>query len=92
MLEQYFAGRRVAMAEEATLSNGRIRGAVLAAHGSAPGIDGVPYEMYHYGASFVTAMLREALAAAGESIEQLQLVIGAAEDLLIWIPKPGVRP
>ncbi|MFM7979973.1 MAG: hypothetical protein ACKPKO_11725, partial [Candidatus Fonsibacter sp.] len=36
-------------------------------------------------------LLAEALRAAEEGLWSLQRVIGPAEDMLIWIPKPGAQ-
>ena len=58
----------------------RVRGAVLAAIGSAQGIDGIPYEMYHDGVAFNAELIVEALSAAADGAHTLQKMIGQPED------------
>ena len=65
----------------------RIATLVLTPAGSAPGVDGEPYEAYHCGVRFVTCLLAQAMYAAEYSDELLLLVLGDSVDLLVWIPK-----
>ena len=60
---------------------------VLAPKGSAPGIDGVPYEAYHHGARFVACLLGQAAYAAHDAPHLLTSVLGDSTELLVWIPK-----
>ena len=69
----------------------RLHDAVLARHGSAPGVDSEPYELYHHGANFVAHLLAQGHHAAGISNSALHLVLGGNVDLLIWIPPETVR-
>ena len=68
-------------------SRSRLLGLVLAQGGSAPGWDGIPYEVLVQGAHFVAELLYQAFEAAGQSAAALRQAIGAAIDLLVWIPK-----
>ena len=60
------------------------------ARGSAPGVDGEPYEVYYYGIRYVSALLGQALHSAQMYPSLLPVVLGVAIDLLVWIFKfPG---
>ena len=70
-----------------------IRATILRAGGSAPGVDGFPYELFHPGCQFVAALVGQAFWAAEESAEAVRLVLGENIELLIWIPKmKATRP
>ncbi|MFM7986523.1 MAG: hypothetical protein ACKPKO_45140, partial [Candidatus Fonsibacter sp.] len=60
---------------------------ILAPHGSAPGADNEPYELYHHGATFVAHLLGQALYTMNDPCSDLRQVSGAAVDLLLWIRK-----
>ena len=68
-------------------SRARLISLVLAQRGSAPGADGVPYEVLAQGAMYVAALLESAFLAAADSPDRLRATLGAAIDLLVWIPK-----
>ena len=78
-----------------------LRGCVLAASGSAPGLDGVPYEAYQLYPQLMAAILGQALYSLhredrpdpfGRQQSSLNPLIGNAIDLLVWIgKKPGDR-
>ena len=89
LLDIYFYGRSATTPAEPRHSQARIRGIVLASRGSAPGKDGVPYELYHFGVSYVAALLQETLWAGQDGMEAVEALLGDADDLLIWIPKIG---
>ena len=62
-------------------------------------MDGIPYELYHWGVFFVAALLGEILRAAVDGLGEVEDALGPALDLLIWIPKTdaprgpsGLRP
>ncbi|MFM7979282.1 MAG: hypothetical protein ACKPKO_08205, partial [Candidatus Fonsibacter sp.] len=90
LLASYFASRSVSMPRTPTIRMARIRGAIQAAYGSAPGSDGIPYKVYHGRVAFVAELLAEGLAAAEDGPDGLRRILGEPEDLLIWIPKPGM--
>ena len=57
----------------------------MACRGSAPGADGIPYELYHRGAFFAAALLTQGLWAANDGKYDMCMVIGPSVDLLMWI-------
>ena len=74
----------------------KLRACILAAYGSAPGVDGMPYEIFHLHPQFFAALLFQAFAVLpheerrdpwGAHVSQLDKVLGPAWDLLVWIPK-----
>ena len=71
---------------------GKLCALILAPAGSAPGVDGEPWEAYHVGSRFVAALLAQGTYAADMSDELLTVVLGPSVDLLVWIPKhPGAE-
>ncbi|MFM7983088.1 MAG: hypothetical protein ACKPKO_27590, partial [Candidatus Fonsibacter sp.] len=56
LLDYDFATRSLSMPEAPQIHIARIRGAILATSGSAPRGGGLPYEVYHDGASFVAQL------------------------------------
>eukprot|EP00969_Alexandrium_andersonii_P208059 9189843-Alexandrium_andersonii.AAC.1 len=64
-------------------------GVILAGGPSAPGVDGLPYEIYLYGLHFCASLLAQfQYAATGRWGEfELSWVLGESVDLLVWIPK-----
>ena len=60
---------------------------VLGPSGSAPGIDGEPYEAYHHGASLVACLLAQAMYASSISDGAVEAALGPSVDLLVWILK-----
>ena len=64
-----------------------LSGLVLAGQGSAPGLDGQPYEVYHCGVAFVVHLLGQAMHAAHLNTVEAAVILGPAEDLSVWIPK-----
>ena len=64
-----------------------IAGTILSAKISAPGLDGVPYELMHYGLNFMVHLVGQAHYAAQRSTQDLNRVLGPNCDLLLWIPK-----
>jgi len=88
VLDAYFEQRSADVPARPTPSEALVRGVVLASRNSAPGEDGIPYELYHWGVSFVACLLREAVCMADDDVDGLQELLGPAVDLLVWIPKP----
>ena len=76
LLQRYIQGRKCRLAAQPVISQSRIAGAILAARGSAPGVDNVPYELYHYGLRFVTALLAAAFQAAADGSGHLGRALG----------------
>ena len=66
---------------------GKLASLVLAPSGSAPGVDGEPYEFYHLGVRFVVCLIAQAWYAAERCPGQLRRVLGPAVSLLVWILK-----
>ena len=64
-----------------------IAGTILASHGSAAGLDGRPYEIYHHGVAFSTFLESQAFHAAALGRTSCVEVLGPNEDLSVWIPK-----
>ena len=60
---------------------------VLAAGGSAPGHNGIPYEAYQQGVELVTEALSLAVLAAHHDPAVLDVMLGPTVDLFLWIPK-----
>ena len=69
-----------------------LRRLVLAARGSAPGHNGIPYEALHPGCQFVACLVAQAFWAAAESDEAVQAVLSDNVEVLIWIPKKEGGP
>eukprot|EP00969_Alexandrium_andersonii_P271597 12003881-Alexandrium_andersonii.AAC.1 len=55
LLEAY-GHRQVAGLDDAEPGLNDIRRAILRSHGSAPGADGLPYELFHLGCDFVAEL------------------------------------
>ena len=91
ILEAYFRDRSASLPDVPRPSSRDIAGAghVLAAGGSAPGHNGIPYEAYHQGAELVTEALALAVLAAHHDPAVLDTMLGPNMDLLLllWIPK-----
>ena len=62
-------------------------GLILSQKGSAPGQDGIPYEVLGQGTYLITEILLQAFHVASTSLQALRTALGAALDLLAWIPK-----
>ena len=76
ILDRYFRNRRVDIPQRPAPAFDRIAGAVLAARGSAPGLDGFPYELFHAGVNVVTHLLAHGLWAADAGLDQVVFVLG----------------
>ena len=61
ILDEYFHESRSSIPPTPHIGERKLRGLVLACRGSAPGVDGIPYELYHWGAFFVAALLAQGL-------------------------------
>ena len=51
-------------------------GIILPSRGSAPGMDGVPYELDHYGVAYGARLLQEALWAGSQIMGGIESLIG----------------
>ena len=92
VLDQYFASRSLSAPAVAAPRWNRIAKLVLAVGGSAPGLDGEPYEVYQCGVRFVVALLAQACYAAEGEGDLLDDILGPSVDLLVWIHKhPGAE-
>ena len=99
MLDHYFQQRRLNPDMVTVPGWASLAASVLRPAGSAPGLDGEPYEVYHMGARFVVCLLGQAFHAAQHDDAALDAVLGPSVDLLVWIPKhpaaedpAGMRP
>ena len=68
--------------------------AVMGPAGSAPGHDGIPYDVFRHGGTFVACLLGQAFYAAQVSRDAIEHVLGPSIDILVWIlkSKGGERP
>ena len=83
ILDEYFRERRATDHSNHAPHWGKgIRGLVLACRGSAPGVGGIPYELYRMGPFFVAARLAQGLWAAVDGEDDICLIVGASVDLL----------
>ena len=89
MLTSYFRdGTRVAALPVSPVPMTKaIAGTILASHGSAAGLDGRPYEIYHHGVAFTTFLVGHAFHAAALGRTSCVEVLGPNGDLSVWIPK-----
>ena len=85
ILESYFRDRSASLPDVPRPRD--IAGHVLAAGGSAPGHNGIPYEAYRQGVELVTEALALAVLAAHHIPAVLDIMLGPNVDLLLWIPK-----
>ena len=87
ILQAYFRGRSAELPDVPRPRYEDIAAKVLAAGGSAPGHNGVPYEAYHQCVELVTEALSLAVLAAHHDPAVLDVMLGPNVDLLLWIPK-----
>ena len=88
LLDAYFGqGRAATVPDQPAPKWGRLAALILGPSGSAPGVDGEPYEAYHPGARFVACLLAQAWHAAQRDPAKLERVLGPSVDLLVWILK-----
>eukprot|EP00969_Alexandrium_andersonii_P011716 510677-Alexandrium_andersonii.AAC.1 len=71
-----YGHRQVAELAEAEPGLADICRAVLRAHGSAPGADGLPYELFHLGCDFAADLVGQAFHASRLGDEWMELVLG----------------
>ena len=95
-LQAYCHGRRHGVPIKIPITLTMLRGCVLRACGSAPGVDGTPYEAYHLHRPFFAAILGQVFLCLSENqrndprgflASSLDVVLGPSIDLLVWIPK-----
>ena len=86
-LRAYFRDRGAVLPDVPRPLSRDIAEKVLAAGGSAPGHNGVPYEAYHQGVELVTEALSLAVLAAHHGPAVLDVMLGPNVDLLLWIHK-----
>ena len=62
--------------------------------GSAPGHDGIPYEVLHHGGTVVACLKGQAFHAAHVSSAGIEQVLGPSIDIFVWVlkSKGGERP
>ena len=87
ILQAYFRDRSAVLPSVPRPRFEDIAAKVLAAGGSAPGHNGVPYEAYHQGVELVTEALSLAVLAVHHDPAVLDVMLGPNVDLLLWIPK-----
>ena len=87
IVDAYFRDRSVTLPAVPCPSSRDIAGQILAAGGSAPGHNGIPYEAYRQGVELVTEALALAVFAAHHEPPVLDIMLGPNVDLLLWIPK-----
>ena len=87
LLDAYFRARPRCTPPRPALGLRRLTGLILAPGGSAPGIDGVPYEALQCGLRINAYFLAQCGHAAQAGDAVLKRTLGPAIDLLIWIPK-----
>ena len=93
VLDAYFDGREAVFPARPPVGRARLSRLILRGKGSAPGVDQEPYEIYHYGVGFVSALLAQAFHATDREDGDPGSVLGPSVDLLIWIPKAsGTQP
>ena len=92
VLDQYFDGRSADFPEEPPWGADELARHILRCSGSAAGVDGVPYELYHFGVNFTVCLLQCAWIAARDRPRDLECILGPSVDLLIWIPKASQLP
>ena len=93
VLAAYFADRSAVFPSGPPVGRERLSRLILRGKGSAPGVDQEPYEVYHYGVGFVSALLAQAFHATNMDDGDPDAVLGPSVDLLIWIPKAsGTQP
>ena len=85
LLTSYFRdGTRVAALPVSPVPMTRaIAGTIFANHGSAAGLDGRPYEIYHHGVAFTTCLVGQAFHAAALGRTSCVEVLGPNGDLSV---------
>ena len=84
LLEAEFRTRRATLAKVPCVSAARVHGRILAFGGSAPGANGIPYELYRWGVHFVVAFLLQALLASQDALKPLKRSSGRRLTSLSW--------
>ena len=89
LLDHYFAdpSRRAAFPLLPNPDASTIAAKFLACGGSAAGIDGRPYEVYHHGLAFTSFLLGQAFHATHAGDITCAAILGPHTDLGVWIPK-----
>ena len=88
ILDWYFRGMDVGRhSDRPDPAWNRLAALVLSPGGSAPGLDGEPYEVYQPGARFIACLIAQAWYAADLAPEMVTTVLGPSIDLLVWIGK-----
>eukprot|EP00969_Alexandrium_andersonii_P265632 11738551-Alexandrium_andersonii.AAC.1 len=88
---RYFQGRQAKLPPEPDLTWESPAGAVLAGGPSAPGVDGLPYELYHHGLRFSLCLLAQLQYAArglrGEAFDPVLVLVGVRTYLNLFSPE-----
>ena len=92
ILDAYVEGRPRLQVEAAPAPRaGLLAALVLRGKGSAAGVDGHPYAVYHHGVAYVTALLAQAAHGAAAGEQSLDHCLGGSVYLLVWIPEAPPR-
>ena len=89
ILEHYFRQRRAQFPASPCVHPGAVARILLHAGGSAPGLEGVPYELLQHGVAFISHLIVQAHYIAQLYPHMLSITLGPSTDLLAWIPKSG---
>lgn len=98
LLRWYMPGRALDDQEGVLPDVAHIAAVVMHMSGSMPGLDGIPYEAYHPGASFVSHLIAQtAFVPCGDhctEVRALDRILGDPVELFVWIEKKagGVTP
>ena len=87
LLRCYFSTRTADLPAAPAPTVERLLGVILAAYGSAPGIDDTPYEVLRWDATFIAFLLGQALLAAHLGYD-LEFVLGVNVDCCCGCPSP----
>ena len=96
LLDGYVHTRKHGLSEHLSIGYSFLRACIMSMAGSAPGVDGAPYEVYHLHPQLFAVLLWQAfsllpkVAASdpwGMAGKILDTILGPSIDLLLWIPK-----
>ena len=96
LLRAYAHSRGHRVTTSPLIDHAFLRSCILAAAGTAPGVDSAPYEVYHLHPQLFAVLLEQAFCIIMSSHDcdpigcqstPLDRMLGPAIDLLVWIPK-----